>query len=338
MATMLLFSASCSSGASDDSSDYDIIALYAPEAIGDLSYGDAISLALHKAANATDITLLEFVPQDWEKAKTQAENLLEQKQSANAEVLYVFCDGMYKKTLEDLAAKIEQNNKQVLLIDSRETNASQNIHTVCFSFYGIAYEAGRLATKLIQKTDKVDIIIGDTSNSLLQDAIKGFTAGLGKRTGEISLNEIGNLMESSGYNQAASLYWYYTIEQASKTDSSTNTAKLILPLCGGSIHGIFRYNRDYGEKSAYTIGMDTDMSPYTNRVPYSTVKHFDRALAQCLQQWIDGSLPHHQLLGLKAGFTETVLAPAYRERLQGELEDIHNDAIEKETAYENENK
>ena len=327
----------CSSNVGDGTAEQSraIVAFYAPAAIGDLSYGDAISLALHKSVFAHEITFVECFPADWNDAEQYATAYLSRTTGTDAAVLYVFCDGAYRAILESLSAQIAANDKQVLLIDSREVSASERIHTIFFPFYGMAFEAGVLANELIQESELIDIIIGDETNESLQVAVTAFKDGLGERSGEVSVNLTTDFAEN-GYDTAEELYWYYAL-MATVKQLGEVVQSLILPLCGGSVQGILRYNRDYGEESAYTIGVDTDMSAYSDRVPYSLVKHIDAALEQCVTQWLGNALPHHQTLGLDAGFTELVLSPAYKERLQSTLAAIHAEAIEKEQAYEKAN-
>ena len=344
-AVILVFSLSCSnddeveipSADSTQKKERTIIACYGPNALGDLTYGDSISLALNKTAVKHGLTFIEYMPSDRDKADECAKKLISETEVSDSDILYVFCDSSYRTVLEELSALIDKNNKQILLIDSREVDASQNIHTVCFSFYGMAYEAGVLANELIPDSGYVGILIGDQTNSFLQDAVTAFKEGLRNYSGAIveqPLNEFIGSDTGAGYNSELLLYGAYT---AFKNFAEIFVPKMILPLCGGSIHGIFRFNRDWGEDSPYTIGIDRDMSAYTNRVPYSLVKHFDKGLERCVQQWINGSLPHHQRLGLAQGFTELVISPGYQEKLQKELDDIHKTAIEREEAYEKEN-
>ena len=327
-------SASSSSPAAESSSRT-IVAFYSPNGIGDLSYEDAISLALHKTALAHDFNLIENCPENWEYADMYAD--INFTTIPAEKRLYIFCDTGYRSILEKYRAQIETNGKDVLMFDSRNVNLGQNIHTVCLPLYGIAYEAGVLARELVDENDMIDIIIGDGGNSLLEDATIAFMEGLGERNGSteiLTLNELSEMSETDGYNMSSYLYWNYTTQITEKRKNGTGVASLILPLCGGSIHGIFRWNRDYGDESSYTIGMDTDMSAYTNRVPYSLVKNFTPAFELCLGQWIKGELPQHQTLGLKDGFTELVLSPAFKDRLEEKLSEIHHEAIEKEENYE----
>ena len=56
------------------------------------------------------------------------------------------------------------------------------------------------------------------------------------------------------------------------------------------------------------VGIDVFYDSYYS--PYSIVKHIDRALLQSIRQWFaNGTMPKHQTLGLKEGYTEVTLNP-----------------------------
>ncbi len=327
---VFMLSFSCSNSDTDDNPPEKkvIVAFYTPYAIGDMTYGDSISLALHKSSYKHDFTLIEICPTSWDQARQQTNEYLTDKRLDKRDVLYVFCDDLYLPEVEKFSDK---SNKKLLMFDAQAPSAKDYIYSVSFSFYGIAYEAGVLANELIAKDAIADVLIADSSNKSLNTARIAFEEGLGQAGDRLHVFNIEISSEESNYNQEDFLYFYYSWLVASKE----YIPAIIFPLCGGSIHGIFRYNRDFGEQTAYTIGMDRDMSAYTNRVPYSLVKNFDKAIEQCVSQWQKKELPHHQQLGLKDGYTELVIAPAYQTKLAARLTQIHESAIEKEQAYEN---
>ncbi|EID85026.1 ABC-type transport system, periplasmic component/surface lipoprotein [Treponema sp. JC4] len=108
---------------------------------------------------------------------------------------------------------------------------------------------------------------------------------------------------------------------------------LILPYCGKAVHGLLLYNRENTD-SYYTVGTDVDMQAYSDRVPFSIVKHIDKVIEKCVDQSLEGSLPNHQDFGLKDGYTELLISKDYEEELSEAVKNIHQTAIEKEEAYE----
>ena len=116
-------------------------------------------------------------------------------------------------------------------------------------------------------------------------------------------------------------------------EGQTLGVHLILPYCGKAVHGLLLYNRE-NPASFYTIGTDVDMQFYSERVPFSIVKHIDKVIEKCVDQSLEGTLPKHQSFGLKEGYTELVISRRYEPDLAKIIEKAHQTAIEKEEAYE----
>ena len=75
-------------------------------------------------------------------------------------------------------------------------------------------------------------------------------------------------------------------------------------------HGLLRYNREEPD-IFWTIGMDADRQAYSSDVPFSVVKHIDRAIEKCASQWRMETLPQHQNFGLAEGYTEVIVADTF---------------------------
>lgn len=79
-----------------------------------------------------------------------------------------------------------------------------------------------------------------------------------------------------------------------------------MPVCGGAGTTFMRLCDLIG---GYDY-MGIDAQAISSRSPYSTVKHIDRAVALCIEQWLSSEgMPKHQTLGLADGYTEVVTHP-----------------------------
>jgi basic membrane lipoprotein Med (substrate-binding protein (PBP1-ABC) superfamily) len=107
---------------------------------------------------------------------------------------------------------------------------------------------------------------------------------------------------------------------------------MILPLCGETVMGFLRYNREF-PGTFYTVGVETDRSSYSHDVPFSCVAHYDRVISECIADWVDNSLEHYRRFGMDEGWTELMISEDYRSRLEPAAEDIHAQAIEMEESY-----
>ena len=107
---------------------------------------------------------------------------------------------------------------------------------------------------------------------------------------------------------------------------------MVLPVCGETIMGFLRYNREY-PGSFYTVGFETDMSVYASDVPFSCVEHLDRVMYACVTDWMSGRLQNYRRFGMDEGWVELVISENYREQLGPWASEIHAQALEKEDSY-----
>ena len=89
--------------------------------------------------------------------------------------------------------------------------------------------------------------------------------------------------------------------------------------------------------------MGIDVSTISSTCPFSAVKHMDRAVAHCIQQWLSAEgMPKHQSLGLAEGYPGVAITPVetlnslgYHGELTDEiLQTAHDEAVRKEAEYE----
>jgi basic membrane lipoprotein Med (substrate-binding protein (PBP1-ABC) superfamily) len=107
---------------------------------------------------------------------------------------------------------------------------------------------------------------------------------------------------------------------------------MILPICGETIMGFLRYNRENPGKF-HTVGVGADMSIYSSDVPFSCVEHLDRIVSACVMDWMDNKLEHYRKFGLDEGWVELIVSKQYKYLLEPLSREIHKQAIEKENHY-----
>ena len=331
-----------------------VCVFYTPGSLGDGAYSDTLCLGVHKTALEKNLSVMDICPSDWQDAEETVSMLLKTVGGAYKEkTLYIFADALYGSHLSSLKDK-KLVSETFLLLDSKETSL-QNLNTVFTSFYGTSYLAGLAAKSLLssKESKRVLSVLANDSSAVLQDSLKGFASGYGVEEKDIKIydatpsesvgaEDFGEIAEGgfcavrlsasegyyAGYKSAGFLYNAASVIQASFPFD------FYFPLCGSSIQGLLRYNREKGEKSFYTAGIDIDYSPYSKQVPFSVVKHIDSLAAECIKKWLEGKLPHHQELGLSDGVIELVVSQNY-DYLQELVNGAKEDAVEKEAAYEN---
>ena len=297
-----------------------VTVIYPISGLGDRSYVDKIYLGADRASREDGVRVRHLMPSSLEEARDYVLQALEYDPEDDLKRLFIIAETGLDDQFEEFSALVPQDNsRQFMYIDSRRN--VPGFHTLYLPLYGVCYEAGVLASSM-EGVESVAVINANPHLPTLQEATLAFKDGFGTDGVEtLFLTE-----DYGGYDMAGELYQHsYELD---------GKYQMTLPLCGGSAQGLFRYNREFPETSFYTIGLDADMSSYSPRVPFSCVKHIDRAIQESIRKWMLDTLPEHQHLGLESGYTELVISEAYTQQFSAALQSIHRTAIEKETEYE----
>ena len=300
-----------------------LVVLYPIDGLGDRSYVDNIYRGVEKAALEHGLKVQHLMPYSYEEGTAYIENFMKSDAEEPNRRLYIITEPSFEELVMRLAPQFAESDKrQLLFLETRQE--IPHIHTLYLPFYGVNYAAGRLAQQM-SDVNRVAIFQANEQLAILQEATRGFTDGFQAGEGEL-LNTY--IMDEGflGFSMADKLY-----QEAYRINDLFD---LVLPLCGGSAQGLFRYNREYPTNSFYTVGVDADMSVYSDRVPFSCVKHMDRIMQLCVEQWLEGELPSHQSLGLSEGYTDLMLAPQYEPQFAAQLPQVMAEAIEREAAFE----
>lgn len=297
-----------------------IVAFYPPEGLGDMTFVDGVYRGVESAVNEHGLLLYFYVPDDLETGCEQLRQIICNR-NFPTKMLILVLGAQYEEVVRECSDSIAANeNLDVALIETR--SIIPNVSTVYISLYGALYEASHLVATMddVQRTAIVNALPGLAATT---DAVEGFLDG------PMEEDDVETLYLSDsfdGFNMADSLY-RLSYELDTKYD-------LVVPLCGGSMLGLLRYNREFPTTSFYTIGMDADMSIYSSRVPFSCVKRGGDVAKRCIEQWLYGELPQYQFFGLENGYTEIEIADGTRTDWQQLISEIEDEAIRKEKEYE----
>ena len=310
--------------------------IYKEGAMGDLSYQDELWRGITKATdNGKMLLSLAVLPQD----SVLCDNVL------NCFFSYMLYDETDERSLviisndniEPLIHRYEEtitetDNVTVLLTETKDTTL--HCHTMRLSGYGAYYQAGRVVAQNLTDVDSIFIATANPTDLNVSDMRTAFCRGIDDGEEEagrqIGVDNYYMSKTSGGYDKADTAY-----QMSYGIDS---TYQLVLPICGGTVQGFFRYNREH-PASFYTIGVDADMQQYTARVPFSIVKHIDEAIADWITRWANGdSIEQHTDWGLSSDYIELVVSDRYRQQLGNAIDDLYQTAIEKEEEYENGNR
>lgn len=287
-----------------------VTVIYDAGALGDNSYNDLIYEGVERTAQELGLRTMQQSPRTYDEGLQYLELMFRQMETANDSVRRLFIvtspgyDDFIRKNNKRLAAN---PNADLLYLETHKPLEGKG-STLFITYYGAMYEGGRIAAATEQSCT---ILLGaNRKTPSIYEALQGYSDGF--EAGLLLLTE-----KEASKNHLASAYLDETGEGGFSVADTTALRLLrqwsneeistLVPVCGGASNTFARMISSIREEITF-IGIDTYYDSYFS--PYSVVKHIDRALAQTIRQWLtNGTMPKHQSLGLKEGYTEVILNP-----------------------------
>lgn len=349
--TLLLALTGCSRGGdviyqtdpADQASTAPIVTvLYDANALGDGSYNDLIYQGVERAALKHGLRTSQFSPSTYESGQAFLESLFSQLSNPQDTIrrLFIVAAGGYDDYLRKNNSRLEANpNVELLYLDASTPLVGKG-STLHIPYYGAMYEAGAIAPTLFTE---VLVVAANPKLRAVTEAVDGFRDGFNS-------DHIASVVPDKIDRRIVTEYLSDDVAGGFNVSDTTalrmltwqewhSITQLLVPVCGGS-GTTFRRLCDLTASYAY-MGIDADVTGA--RCPFAAVKHIDRAVAECIDQWLTSEgMPKHQTLGLADGYTEVVvhqydfsIQKSYKEYLTDELRaKIHQEAIRKEAEYE----
>ena len=310
-----------------------VTVVYDTEGVGDLGYNDLIYTGVERAAAKHGLLTFQLTPSSLSEGQYYLETAIQRMTSATDSIrrLLIVASSAYDDFIRKNSHRLANcPNADLLYLETSKPLDGKG-STLYLSFYGAMYEAGALSPYI---TDDALIIGANPKNESVVAAVKGFCDGAASNNDSITLTTIYLAQEADkGFNIADSTA-LMLMDEFFKDYCET----MLVPICGGA-------NRTFGNmaelsKTYWYMGIDRQpLNSYFS--PMSAVKHIDRAVALCIEQWMSAErMPKHQTFSLASGFTEVVLHPMDSDVMMslGTLTEemrkqIHEDAVRKEEAY-----
>ena len=322
-----------------------VTVIYNADALGDRSYNDLIYQGVEKTARERCLRTMQMSPTNYEEGLAYLQTMFQTVSSTKADTvrrLYIVCATGYDDYIRQNAHVFAENpNADLLYLETPDPLPEGCGSTVYLPYYGAMYEAGAIIPAFLM--NECMLLVANPEDETVNLAAKGFTDGfltdyyqvvydwgdvlekhletryLGKKSGEGY-----NIPDSTAFN---------VINEVNEVFAYGH----IVPLCGGSGSKI-RYLCDITMTGNGCMGIDVVVPTEV----VSVLKHIDRAVGLCIGQWLSPEgMPKHQVLGLKEGYTEVALnlkegyTTLYNKYIPENLrQQIHEDAIRKEEAYE----
>lgn len=324
----------------DQASTVPLVAvIYDPNALGDRGYNDLIYQGVENAAQKYGLRTMQLSPATVSEGQTYLQMMFQTLTASEDTVrrLLIVAAASYDDFLRKNNSRLEANPHADLLYFETETPLTGKGSTFYMPYYGAMYEAGA-----ITPTEATDVLLVG-ANPLVKsvtNAMQGYTDGFqaspiaveGQPEKKLVTAWLSNEV-SGGFSVADT-----TAIKLLANQQWQGQRHLLVPVCGGSASNFRRLIEMFNIYDF--VGIDCEaVSAHCN---FSIVKHIDRAVEQCIGQWLSSEgMPKHQSFGLADGYTGVVIHPytdaskrRFAESLSDELhQSIHQEAIRKEAEY-----
>lgn len=309
--------------------DTEVIAVFAPNGIGDQTNAGLIYKGIIKATDSLNLSFRPIFPLTYEEgAKTIAQ--LTASNQPGRKRLIISTDPEYSDYLRTPASQgliLDSDSTKLLVLDGDFTHF--DVYTAHVPLYGVMFKAGYVASSM-SDVENVRIYIANDKYRYIREGRDGFIDGfLLNNKGNIEVIDLSDVNDddTEGFFESTWAYTDYAPECHRHCD-------MVLPLCGETIMGFLRYNREF-PGSFYTVGVENDMSVYSSDVPFSCVEHLDNVLVSCITDWSKNRLTRQRTFGMDEGWVDLVISENYKHLLAPIAEEIHAQAVEMEDRYAN---
>lgn len=319
LTTGVLSSCSHTEELEPEAPDPQIVFLFSPGGLGDMSYNDRILEGVQRfKIEHGEVDVYIYSPESISEAEKIFSDWLVRPES-DIPVLFVLGSSDYEPMAErHLTERDLTPNKSILIFESKTQYKDEHIHTFQISMYGASYLAGACAKEI---TDGVPLVLlANDTDSPIGIAKDGFIAGYGSECDVEYLAE-----DWTGYVAATKTY--------QKMTGWSAKYGFIFPVAGGSNSGLYRYSREFGN-APYLAGMDIDQSGLSDKITGSVVKNIDRLIYEYLKEWTaTGTMPEDAFYGLESGYVDWQVALRYESLLNGVISVNRQKAIDTERRY-----
>lgn len=295
-----------------------ISVIFPPNALGDNDVNDKIYAGIFRIKeyySGTTPLVIEIVNPDNEENATDFMRQWFENTATSGRRLLVVVGEQYASQLERNADWRPRSGSDVLLLESNKK--IKGIYTHYISLYGLCHYMGQRVYS--DFSFYVALINANKVDFPQLEVTKGFCDGFDL----LNTEDIGErvqfyLADSAGMG-------YDSPEDVFKLcyDNWDNDFNFVLPSCGGSAQGVYRYLRTdvarYSDYPIFTCGIGSDMSLYAEGVLYSIIKRYDLYVEHFVYEWVKGAkMPSFLLLGMTTEYVEFLDNDIYGHSLDDE--------------------
>ena len=302
--------------------------VFTPYKIGEHSDAGLMYKGIVKATDSLGLSFRPIFPATYEEGAETLAELVASNQPGRKRLIIATAPE-YSEHLMQLASEgkiIDSDSTKLLVLDGAFNHP--DVYSIHVPFYGMMYKAGYLASQM-SDVDSVRIYLANDEYLYMREGRDGFIDGFTQnRKNTVDVIDYSEIWDDNTIG-----FGYRMFAYMDDAPECANHYDMVLPICGETIMGFIRYNREF-PGSFYTVGVETDLSLYTPDVPFSCLEHIDRVLVSCITDWTRNQLQRHCNYGMDGDWTEVVVADKFKALLEPISQEIHSQAIEKEANYE----
>ena len=297
-----------------------IVFLFSPGGLGDMSYNDCILQGVQQFKKAhPEVDVFMSSPASAEEAERIFSDWMK-RPGSDIPVVFVLASSDFEPYVDKYTELYSlTDNKRILLFESLKQYADPRIYTFQISMYGASYLAGIVAREIVPERESL-VVLASSTDIPVMSGRDGFIAGYGSHCDVEYLAD-----DWSGYVMPTEAY--------RRMPEWTEAYGFIYPIAGGSNAGIYRYAREFPD-APYLAGIDVDQSSLCHKITGSVVKDFPKLIDRYFTQWLaEGTMPESQIYGIESGYVDWVFSPRYEAEFRSVVEAGRREAIAKEKEY-----
>lgn len=286
-----------------DASNASITYIASTNGIGDNGYNDNLLAGLLRFNEDTGTPIEIIQPTSIADARKAVKNWKKEHSTGDFSLL-ALASSEYDVIAKELGTDIPEENR-ILLFEADSQGIPTSVTTFNIDRYGASYLAGAIVGKFPA------VIFASSPDFLnVETAIEGFKDGFNAHKVVADTPSViyvsKNSKDEPAFNNITAAYTA-VIDLLEKDLDDTNLIEVIFPLLGESNVGAFRAIEDFAFTLDFIIGMDTDKSGVTSRLPFSLVVNAREIFLEYLNDWKSGKeWPHHRVFSMADSATAIV--------------------------------
>ena len=256
--------------------------IYGDNSLGDRSYCDIIYEGVELTAQELGLRTMQLSPQSTEEGIRYLELMIHQMEAAQDSVrrLFIVTSPVYDDYLRTNSNRLSRNPNADLLYLETRTPLPGKGSTLYLPYYGAMFEAGAMMPAL---GASVMLIGANRREQAVVEAIQGFTDGwnadmttvIGEKKKHLNTTYLDETGEG-GYIIAD------TTAMRMIHQWVADGIYDIVPVCGGAFNTFWRMNEIEFDR-LFIVGIDNEYHARNSHL--SVVKHIDRAMSLCTEQY-----------------------------------------------------